>query len=50
MEFYDLTHEGISTKVDPSISELTVFHRSVTENDINDAKGLRKSKFSRLIN
>ena len=50
MEFYDLTNEGVNTKVDLSISELTVFHRSVAENDINDAKGLRKSKFNRLIN
>ena len=33
------------------ISELTVFHRSATKNDINDAKkGLRKSKFGHQIN
>ena len=33
------------------ISEMTVFHKSATENDVNDAKkGLRKSKFIHLIN
>ena len=47
----NLKHKGINTRVDTPISELTVFHRSATENDINDAKkALRKSKFSHLIN
>ena len=34
----DLKHKGINTRVDTPISELTVFHRSATENDINNAK------------
>ena len=47
----DLKRKGINTWIDTPISELTVFHRSATENDINDAKkALRKSKFSHLIN
>ena len=47
----ELQHKGKNTRVDTLISELTVFHRSATENDINDAKkGLRKSKFSHQIN
>ena len=47
----DLKRKGINTWIDTPISELTVFHRSATENDINDAKkGLRKPKFSHLIN
>ena len=47
----DLKDKGINLRVDMPILELTVFHRSVTENDANDAKkGLRKSKFSHLIN
>ena len=42
----DVKLQGINTP----ISELTDFHRSVTENDINDAqKDLRKSKFCQLI-
>ena len=47
----ELQHKGKNTRVDTLISELTVFHRSATENDINDAKNdLRKSKFIHLIN
>ena len=42
---------GINNRVDTPISELTVFHKSATENDINDAKkDLKKSKFIHLIN
>ena len=41
----DLKHKGINTRVGTPISELTVFHRSATENDINDTKkGLKKIK------
>ena len=47
----ELQHKGKNTRVDTLISELTVFHRSATENDINYAKNdLRKSKFIHLIN
>ena len=34
----DIKHQGINTSVDKPISELTVFRRSATENDINDEK------------
>ena len=34
----NLKHKGINTRVHTPISELTVFHGSATENDINDAK------------
>ena len=34
----DIKHQGINTSVDTPISELTVFRRSATEDDINDAK------------
>ena len=41
----DLKHKGINTSVDAPISEMIVFHRSATENDINDAKkGLKEIK------
>ena len=41
----DLKHKGINTRVDTPISELTVFHRSATENDFNEAKkGLKEIK------
>ena len=46
MEFYDinldisfkndLKHKGINTSLDTLISELSVFHRFVTVNDIKD--------------
>ena len=36
---------GINNRVDTPISELTVFHKSATENDINDTKkGLNEIK------
>ena len=42
---------GVNNRVDTPISELTVFHKSTTENDVNDAKkGLMKSKFIHLVN
>ena len=34
----DIKHQGINTSVDIPISELIVFRRSATEDDINDAK------------
>ena len=34
----DLKRKGRNTRVDTPISELTFFHRSATENDINDVK------------
>ena len=34
----DLKDKGINLRADMPILELTVFHRSVTENDANDAK------------
>ena len=41
----DLKHKVINTRVDTPISEIIVFHRSVAENDINDAKiGLKEIK------
>ena len=41
---------GINTRVDIPISELTVFHRSATENDTNDAKEVLKEIKIHLIN
>ena len=36
---------GVNNRVDMPISELTVFHKSATENDVNDAKkGLKEIK------
>ena len=43
-----LKNKGINTSEDTPILEATLFHRFATENDAK--KGLRKSKFSHLIN
>ena len=34
----ELKHKGINNTVDTPISVMTVFHKSATENDINDAR------------
>ena len=34
----ELKHKGVNNRVDTPISELTVFHKSAAENDINDVK------------
>ena len=40
---------GVKNRVDTPISELTVFHKSTTENDVNDAKkGLKEIKIHSL--